>query len=409
MSRALIALATAAALAGCGDGVREGDDGLPDLVDGSHWRVPPCAIVDGEPIATFSMDGGFTHAPLARLPSDILVDGRSEETMHLVALPRVADALIAIQRDRRHPSGETRYDIAISRDSGCTWAEPGRRLGPDVVQLVAGGGRVAFALEQTRIGSDLIHRISVDGVLETFDSSELGAVVIALVPHPSDPDRLRTVTHREIRETQQIGRNGRLLNSLPATPASRWVQQVSADADDWDRIALLSTVYEEDLATRDEVLVTHDGGRSWIAPTGLEPLGYRNILFRIVLGRADSDVVWLRAKELLTPLTLTSDPVIEEWLLMSRDGGRSFRHELKLPRKEWAWELVPHPTDAEAVLWSSRDRVFRYSASTGQVTIVPDLDSTDFPAQGYDTRHIVFSPADARVFYLSVGSIDVIF
>lgn len=405
MSRAVIVLVLTAALAGCG----EEDYGFTDALSAARWSTPACAMVEGEPVATFSFDGGTTHAPFARPVADINIDRRSEDTDHLVALPDTADTLLAIRRTRIYFSWLTTYELIISRDAGCSWMDTGLRVGSTVTQLVAGVGGQAYVLEDGWSGPSIIRRVAADGTMTNFDAGELGTHVAAVIPHPQRARWLRTVSDWAIYETHELGVGARQPRLLPPAPFGRSVGSVDSAPDDWDRIAVIADEYDADRLHHPALHITHDGGRSWITPQGLETLGQFNDLFRVRFGSPSGDAVWLHIREFFRSDPPQSEWSSQDWLLRSTDGGRSFERVFQFERGTSGWDLFPHPSDPTKVSWSDGYRVYEFSAIDGGVVVRPDPARADIPYRGYSARRVVYSPADPRVIYLATDSTDVNF
>jgi photosystem II stability/assembly factor-like uncharacterized protein len=287
--------------------------------------LPACSSVRGAGV-TFSCDGGVS---LARAQTP-------KRGVFWKVLPLAGGSTVLAW---------SRTELFRSVDGGCTFS-PHAELELSGLEVVPATRDVAYAFVPSKasvfridaVGMKAVGRVPTDG---------LGALAV-------DRDherRLRAADHGgRIWDSNDAGASWSALgtNEVPLAGVAAF-----------DRANLDHAILP---GTSRGALVTFDGGRSWIEPSG--PPELHDLVYEAAISPVDGRVVWVVGA--VGVKTRRRSGPVEPRLFRSTDGGRSF--EPAFPAEYVRAALHPDPLDAEVVLVDDGTALRRFDASTGEVT-----------------------------------------
>jgi hypothetical protein len=339
--------------------------------DGSGWTAPECDTVTGDGSVSMSWNRGRTIYPTSETLTPVTY------TSGLVAIDR-PDTLLAMSNNR----------LLTSADAGCTWGKVGGVTG-NYIRLVAAAGGSAYAWDQegnlSRVTPETITPLAAP-VTE----------VAGLGTDPADGDHLRIADGRgQLHDSRDGGRTWRPIG----TPAGELTAFYTAVFDPYD----LGHVTLGGMGTG--VRVTFNGGRTWIASTGLSAsTGKVNVNgFSLAISPAATNVVYAMGLDIVE--LDSGAPSGGRHIYRSTNGGRHFTPvvdhggRITLPNGP---VLVAHPTDPGVVYFvfgtsfaAYGTDIYRYDSWENEVTTAHNA---------YDrVTAIAFHPRKPRVMYLGLA------
>ncbi|GAA2107789.1 WD40/YVTN/BNR-like repeat-containing protein [Actinomadura alba] len=339
--------------------------------DGGGWSAPRCGSVTGDGSVTFTRNEGRTVAPTSQALRPVVY------TTGLVALDKPG-ALLALSNNVLLSSG----------DAGCTWTPVSKVSGWFLGLAAARGGR-AYAWDRD---GNLTLATPASATPLTSPAADLAG----LGTDQGDGDHLRV-----------SGGDGQLYDSgdgghswkpigVPGVPAGplTYIYKAAFDPSDVDHVVLGGM--------QTGARVTFDGGRTWIASTGLGKGDNVNV-FSVVISPAAPNVVY--AMGLNMAESNAGVPSEGRHIYKSVDGGRHFTpvvdhgNGVTLPNGP---EMAADPTDPGVVYFvfgtsfqAYGTDIYRYDSSQRKVTVAHN---------SYDrVTAIAFHPTMPRLMYLGAA------
>ncbi|MEJ3748875.1 dispase autolysis-inducing protein [Actinomycetes bacterium KLBMP 9797] len=339
----------------------------PASAAGPGWHDPTCAAVTGDGSVSLTRNQGRTIYPTSEALTPVTY------TSGLVALDR-PDTLLAMSNNR----------LLSSTDAGCMWRTVGAVSG-SYVRLVAAAGGSAYAWDQ----EGHLARVTAETITPlTAPVTE----VAGLGTDHADGDHLRIADGRgQLYDSRDGGRTWRPVGG----PAGDLTAAYTAVFDPFN----LNHVTLGGMTTG--VRVTFNGGRGWVAATGLSASAGGNVNgFSLAISPAATNVVYAMGLDIAE--LDSGAPSGGRHIYRSTNGGRTFSPivdhggKITLPNGP---VLVAHPTDPGVVYFvfgtsfmGYGTDIYRYDFWQRKVTIAHN---------DYDrVTAIAFHPRKPRVMYL---------
>ena len=328
---------------------------------------PSCTSVTGSPAVTFSRDGGRTTVPVEQKLSGIAY------TFGVAVLG--ADTLLSAHN----------FSVAVSNDSGCTWRNLGDVVLPDPFPMTITPATNGLAYLWSDHRANFVRYQSERTTVLTAPA-EVAGIGVDL----ATPDRVRLGSvDGVIWESTDGGYTWSRLSQTPLT--NPFAYRVAFDRTNLDH-AVFGMLGEG-------ALVTFDGGRSFVVPSGL---GHGFNVFSVAISPVDPNTVWAEGLEVRGETRR---------IFLSRDGGRSFTPVISQSPDVVLVNgtlIVPHPSDPNVLFFvfgsyfqNYGTDLYRYDAAAAVLT------KTHFPFDDIDA--IVFSPRNPDVMYFGLEVVEGVF
>jgi hypothetical protein len=299
--------------------------------------TPRCTVVRGLAPMLLSTDGGKTFGGNeAPIPTNVFVRG--------VAALDASTVLVA-----------TIDALYQSNDGGCTYGAIASLSGVDLPPTIAAAG-ASRAFIWSRETLSRWDRGSVTPLVPPVQTIQ------ALGVNARNPDHVRIVDGRSnMWESRDAG--------------GTWSRRGAAETAGPYDVAFDPNDFDHAVRSTGAIQMSRDGGETWTASATPS-----DVVYDVAFSPVDPAVVW--ACGYLMGLN-------KEALLVSDDGGASFRVAAFTAVAHDNGILVPSPREAERVIWLSGNGLRAFDLRSGQVTPLADI----------VVERFAVSPANADVVY----------
>ncbi|WP_018353196.1 sialidase family protein [Longispora albida] len=350
------------------------------------WNNPTCSTITGTSGITYTKNAGATLTPTATSSVPITY------TWGLVALD-VANTLIATREYTDPVTLVQTSTVLRSTNAGCSWSTIATLPGGWIIKAVAGKGGRAYLYSDS--GTHGIYRVSGTTVTALADPTTDG--ITGLGVDPSDGLHVMLGDNAgQLFESYNGGASWTITGSTPPGVNAYDVYDTAIDPKNpWHAV----------VGTGKGAFVTYDGGGSWTSSTGLDltPGGFGATVMTVVGSPYNSNVFYAMAIDIDQADAHTNGN--GRHLYRSTNGGQSFTPIVEssasvlLTNGLQLWPSASNSTDLWFVYGTPYNAygtdLFKYSASTGQVTKTHNNE--------HEITAIAFNPTYPGTMYLGLA------